>query len=43
VECKTSVDAEALLKKNKKNADEKVYHHKTRRGGYKKSMPKWAK
>jgi hypothetical protein len=42
VEYKTSEDAEALSKKNKKNADEKVYHHKTGRGGYKKAMPKWA-
>ncbi|XP_071681949.1 uncharacterized protein [Lolium perenne] len=39
---KTSDDAEELSKKNKKNADEKEYHHKTGRGGYKKAMPKWA-
>ena len=39
---KSSDDAKALSEKNKKNAGEKVYHHKTGRGGYKTAMPKWA-
>jgi phage/plasmid-associated DNA primase len=41
VKYKTSEDAEALLKKNKKNASEKEYHHHTGRGCYQKAMPKW--
>ncbi|KAK1611104.1 hypothetical protein QYE76_034777 [Lolium multiflorum] len=36
VEYKTSEDAEALSKKNKKNASEKEYHHHTGRGATKK-------
>jgi 1,2-phenylacetyl-CoA epoxidase catalytic subunit len=42
VKYKTSEDVVELSKKNKKNASEKEYHHKTGRGGYKKVMPKWA-
>ena len=42
VKYKTSENAKALSGKNKKNAGEKVYHHKTGRGGYKTAMPKWA-
>jgi hypothetical protein len=41
VKYKTSEDAEALSKKNKKNASEKEYHHHTGRGGYKVAMTKW--
>ncbi|KAK1691851.1 hypothetical protein QYE76_008548 [Lolium multiflorum] len=41
VKYKTSEDAVALSKKNKKNASEKEYHHHTGRGGYKVAMPKW--
>ena len=40
---KTSENAKALSEKNKKNAGEKVYHHKTGRRGYKTAMPKWDK
>ena len=41
VKYKSSEDAVALSKKNKKNASEKEYHHHTGRGGYKVAMPKW--
>ncbi|KAK1691873.1 hypothetical protein QYE76_008570 [Lolium multiflorum] len=41
VKYKSSEDAVALSKKNKKNASEKLYHHHTGRGGYQVSMPKW--
>ena len=42
-EYKESEDAKELSKKNKDNADKKMYHHKLGPGGYKTAMPKWDK
>jgi hypothetical protein len=42
-EYKESEDAKTLSEKNKKNAENKVYHHKLGPGGYETAMPKWDK
>ena len=42
MEHKNSEDFKAKSLKNKENANKKVHHHKTGRGGYRTAMPKWA-
>ena len=43
VEHKNSEDFKAKSEKNKENANKKIHHHKTGRGGYRTAMPKWGK